>query len=110
MLTGLVDERGEQYCQRCKFGLRANWVQQELLSTFGPPSTAELASIMLIPKADEASAGKFRIYLLATAAATKLDLIWDRKTQSGFPEMRILKQKIRDVINPNVSLGHSDKP
>lgn len=64
----------------------------------------------MIPKADEASAGKFRIYLLATAGATKLDLIWDRKTQSGFPEMRILKQKIRDVINPSVSLGHSDKP
>lgn len=105
-----------EYCQRCKFGLRANWFQQELLSTFAPtPPTASdeaaiasIASVLLIPKVDDISAGRFRIYI-ATDALKELKLVWDRKVESGFPEMRILKQKVRDLINPNFGLGHSDK-
>ena len=51
--------------------------------------------------------------------------MWDRKTEGGFPELKVLvssdqhssqtdvhqasqKQRIRDVIQPGKSLGHSD--
>ncbi|SJX65268.1 uncharacterized protein SRS1_16091 [Sporisorium reilianum f. sp. reilianum] len=104
-----------EYCHRCKFGLRANWIQQELLSTFAPSppnadsaaDTASVASVMLIPKVDDVSAGRFRVYIAADASG--LALVWDRKVQGGFPEMRVLKQKVRDVVNPRFGLGHSDK-
>ncbi|KAJ9475748.1 hypothetical protein PHBOTO_005844 [Pseudozyma hubeiensis] len=102
-----------EYCQRCKFGLRANWFQQELLSTFAPTTTeaeagASIAAVLMIPKVDDASAGRFRVYFLAPAEKG-LKLVWDRKVQSGFPEMKVLKQKLRDLINPSFGLGHSDK-
>ena len=32
------------------------------------------------------------------------------KTEGGFPETKVLKQKVRDCIEPNRGLGHSDKP
>lgn len=37
-------------------------------------------------------------------------LIWDRKTEGGFPETKILKQLIRNHIEPDKKLGHSDTP
>ncbi|KAK4934509.1 hypothetical protein LTR28_010623, partial [Elasticomyces elasticus] len=37
-------------------------------------------------------------------------LIWDFKTERGFPETKILKQKVRNHIEPGRDLGHSDKP
>lgn len=35
-------------------------------------------------------------------------LLWDRKTEGGFPETKVLKQKVRDRIDPKKDLGHSD--
>jgi len=35
-------------------------------------------------------------------------LLWDRKQQGGFPELKILKQIVRDTIAPERQLGHSD--
>ncbi len=36
--------------------------------------------------------------------------VWDRKKDDvGFPEMKELKQIIRDVAVPGLDLGHSDK-
>jgi selenoprotein W-related protein len=37
-------------------------------------------------------------------------LIWSRKEQGGFPDIKALKQRVRDQINPGQSLGHSDRP
>lgn len=37
-------------------------------------------------------------------------LIWDRKAEGGFPEAKILKQRVRDRIEPGKGLGHSDTP
>nr|OQO21431.1 hypothetical protein B0A51_10181 [Rachicladosporium sp. CCFEE 5018] len=37
-------------------------------------------------------------------------LIWDRKAEGGFPETKVLKQLIRNHIEPGKDLGHSDKP
>lgn len=78
---------------------------------------------MLIPKIDDESSGRFRIYLLPPCSSSAdleaeeggtvysggLRLVWDRKTQGGFPEMKVLKQRVRDLINPHFGLGHSDR-
>lgn len=63
---------------------------------------------MLVPKSDEASAGRFRVYILPPSGV-ELELVWDRKVQGGFPEMKVLKQLIRDIVSPSLGLGHSDK-
>ncbi|KAL1613035.1 hypothetical protein SLS60_001267 [Paraconiothyrium brasiliense] len=38
----------------------------------------------------------------------KTVLLWDRKTEGGFPETKVLKQRVRDHIDPKRDLGHSD--
>lgn len=35
-------------------------------------------------------------------------LLWDRKSEGGFPETKVLKQRVRDRIDPLKDLGHSD--
>jgi len=37
------------------------------------------------------------------------EIIFDRKRQGGFPEIKELKQIVRDRVNPQKSLSHSDK-
>jgi hypothetical protein len=32
------------------------------------------------------------------------------QTEGGFPELKVLKQRLRNHIQPEMSLGHSDKP
>lgn len=36
-------------------------------------------------------------------------LIWERKRDGGFPGPKELKQRIRDVIEPERDLGHTDR-
>ena len=36
------------------------------------------------------------------------EIFWDRKTEGGFPELKVLKQVIRDAVSPKKDLGHSD--
>ena len=74
--------------------MRANWLAQELLMTFGE-TIGELA---LIPSTD----GKFSIFC-------NENLIFDRKETQRFPEAKELKQLIRNCIDPDRDLGHSDK-
>ncbi len=37
-------------------------------------------------------------------------IIWDRKDNGGFPEAKVLKQIVRDIIAPTKNLGHSESP
>jgi selenoprotein W-related protein len=67
---------------------------QELLHTF----SEDLAQVALIP-AEES--GRFEIRLGEA-------LIWDRKRDGGFPDIKTLKQKIRDAVAPGRELGHID--
>lgn len=67
---------------------------QELLQTFGP----DLGEVALIP-------GTGGIFTIMVDDA----LIWDRKAREGFPEAKVLKQLVRDVIDPERNLGHSDR-
>ncbi|KAF4619109.1 hypothetical protein D9613_005592 [Agrocybe pediades] len=84
---------------------RATWTQTELFLTFPPPA---IGSITLIPLNRDETAGRFRVWLSLPGTETPI-LAWDRKVEGGFPELKILKQRIRDHIQPGKSLGHSDK-
>jgi selT/selW/selH-like putative selenoprotein len=64
------------FCTGCKWNLRAAWYLQELLSTFGN----QLGEVALLP----ASSGTFVIELVTEEGAKPI-LLWDRKTNGGFP-------------------------
>jgi len=83
-----------EYCPGCRWLLRAGWTAQELLTTF----EAELAAVTLRPSE---LGGTFRVSVDGVT-------IWDRKEAGRFPEMKELKQVIRDHIAPDRDLGHSD--
>ena len=67
---------------------------QELLTTFSD----ELYGVTLQPSE---TAGRYTIRIDDT-------LIFDRKEQGRFPEIKELKQLIRDNVCPDKNLGHSD--
>ncbi|KAH0360658.1 hypothetical protein KCU65_g9275, partial [Aureobasidium melanogenum] len=96
------------YCTQCKWMLRAAYFGQELLSTFG----TAIGEIALIP----ATGGLFTVYLTHVPpgsdehAEAQEILLWDRKAEGGFPETKVLKQRLRNHIEPGRDLGHSDKP
>ena len=81
------------YCTQCRFILRANWVAQELLMTFND----KIGELALVP----GSGGEFTIICNGVE-------IFSRKEKGRFPESKELKQLIRDKIDPDRSLGHSD--
>lgn len=83
-----------QYCTLCQWLLRAGWMAQEILSTF----TTEVGEVALIP----GTGGIFQIHCNGS-------LIWDRKIDGGFPDVKTLKQRIRDQIAPGTNLGHIDR-
>ena len=39
------------------------------------------------------------------------NIIWDRRDPNtpGFPEVKQIKQLVRDMVDPTINLGHSDK-
>ena len=83
-----------EYCPGCRWLLRAGWTAQELLTTF----EKELGAVTLKPSD---TSGRF----LVTVDGV---VVWDRKAQGRFPEMKELKQCVRDEIAPERDLGHSD--
>jgi selenoprotein W-related protein len=68
---------------------------QELLITF----ERELTEVALRPGAE----GVFQIDLDDA-------VVWSRATEGRFPELKELKQLVRDRIAPDRALGHSDRP
>ncbi|KIP12843.1 hypothetical protein PHLGIDRAFT_123905 [Phlebiopsis gigantea 11061_1 CR5-6] len=93
-----------EFCDRCRWQHRATWVSTELMLTFPTPA---IKAITLLPLNSEETGGRFRVWLGLPEQPPRL--IWDRKVEGGFPELKILKQRIRDNVQPGKSLGHSDK-
>ncbi|KAH8106227.1 Rdx family-domain-containing protein [Cristinia sonorae] len=93
-----------EFCDRCRWLHRASWVSTELFITFPSPA---LKAITILPHTTEKTAGRFRVWLFTQDQPPTL--LWDRKVEGGFPELKVLKQRIRDKIQPGKSLGHSDK-
>lgn len=73
--------------------LRAAWMAQELLTTF----VDELDEVALRP----GTGGVFEV-------RTNEVLIWSRAERGGFPDIKQLKQLVRDQIAPGKNLGHSE--
>jgi selenoprotein W-related protein len=73
--------------------LRSTWLSQELLHTF----SEEIETVSLHPD----TGGRFEIHCNG-------EFIWERKQDGGFPEEKVLKQRVRDIIDPERDLGHSD--
>ena len=82
------------YCTQCNWLLRSGWMAQELLSTFAE----YLGGVTLIP----GTGGIFEIRVDET-------LIWERKRDGGFPDVKLLKQLVRDRAAPERDLGHVDR-
>jgi selenoprotein W-related protein len=75
--------------------LRAAWMAQELLTTF----PEELGEVALVP----GTGGVFDVRCSG-------ELIWSRTERGRFPDIKELKQLVRDRIAPDRDLGHSDRP
>lgn len=82
------------YCTQCRWLLRAAWMAQELLTTFAD----EPVEVTLRP----GTGGVFEIHVGE-------ERIWSRTEQGGFPDIKELKQLVRDRIAPDRGLGHSDR-
>ncbi|GAB3257707.1 SelT/SelW/SelH family protein [Kineosporia babensis] len=82
------------YCTQCNWLLRAAWVAQELLQTFG----TELDEVALVP----GTGGVFQVRVAET-------LVWDRKSDGGTPDIVELKRRVRDIAAPGHALGHADR-
>ncbi|MEC9294734.1 MAG: SelT/SelW/SelH family protein [Pseudomonadota bacterium] len=83
-----------RYCTQCQWLLRSACYAQELLSTFGE----QLTEVALSPS----HGGTFEIWCGDT-------LLWERKRDGGFPDIKTLKQQVRDQIDPARDLGHIDR-
>lgn len=84
-----------EYCPKCGWLLRSAYMAQELLTTF----STDLEGVLLKPSE---TSGTFSVRL-------DDEVIFDRKREGRFPEIKELKQLIRDRVNPGKSLGHSDR-
>lgn len=84
-----------EYCPKCGWLLRSAWMAQELLTTF----TDDIHGVLLHPA--EVS-GRFSVQVGE-------DVIFDRKAMGRFPDVKELKQLVRDWVNPDKDLGHSDR-
>ena len=84
-----------EYCPKCGWLLRAAYMAQEFLTTF----LEDIESVALKPSE---IAGRYTISI-------NDEIVFDRKRHGGFPEIKELKQMIRDNVAPAKSLGHSDK-
>ncbi len=82
------------YCRQCRWMMRAAWLAQEILTTF----SENIGEVALQP----GSGGVLEIRL-------NDELIFSRKESSRFPEAKEIKQLIRDRIDPDRDLGHSDR-
>ncbi len=82
------------YCRLCGWGLRGAWMAQELLATFAE----EIGSVILTP---DTTGGVFEVQV-------NDERVWSRKEKGRFPDIKELKQLVRDHIAPERSLGHTD--
>lgn len=84
-----------EYCPKCGWMLRAAYMAQELLTTF----TDEINGVLLRPSE---TGGAYIITINEVQ-------VFDRKEMGRFPEVKELKQLVRDIVSPEKNLGHSDK-
>jgi selenoprotein W-related protein len=62
------------------------------------PFEAEIGEVALVP-------GQGGVFVVKVEG----QVIWSRQEQNGFPDIKTLKQLVRDQIAPGRALGHSDR-
>lgn len=82
------------YCRQCGWLMRASWMAQELLNTF----STELGEAALVP----GTGGIFEVRVDG-------EVIWSREGMGRFPDIKELKQLVRDRVAPERDLGHTDR-
>jgi selenoprotein W-related protein len=83
-----------RYCTQCRWLLRSAWMAQELLTTF----ESDLSEVALAP----GTGGIFEVRI-------DDELVWSRREQGRFPDIKELKQLVRDRVAPGRDLGHTDR-
>lgn len=96
-----------EYCTGCRWGLRSFWMAQELLSTFQDDISTTPLTVTLMPT-NLSPGGQFRVHFYTSSSSEEYRLLWDRKEKGRFPDIKELKQFVRDEINPDLFLGHAD--
>ena len=84
-----------EYCPKCGWLLRAAYMAQEILTTFSD----DIKRVSLQPSE---TAGAYKIFIDDKK-------IFDRTEYNRFPEIKEIKQMVRDIVNPGKSLGHADR-
>ncbi len=82
-----------KYCAQCRWLLRSTWMAQEILTTFD----GDITELSLQP----GSGGVFEVIANGT-------IIWSRKDKGRFPDIKELKQCVRDAVVPDKNLGCID--
>ncbi len=83
-----------RYCPRCGWLPRATWLAEELLTTFAK----EIDELSLIPS----EPGVFDVFV-------GTQMVWSREKEKVFLDIKLLKQRVRDLISPDKNLGHIDR-
>ncbi|MCC9166366.1 SelT/SelW/SelH family protein [Pontibacter harenae] len=84
-----------EYCPKCGWMLRAAYMAQELLTTF----SEDVYGVLIQPSEVN---GRYNVRV-------NDEQVFDRKREGRFPEIKELKQLVRDKVSPEKSLGHSEK-
>ena len=82
------------FCTKCGWLTRAAWMAQEIINTY----VNDIQSVNLVPGDD----GKFEIFCDKQA-------IFLRHEEGKFIEIKEIKMRIRNFIDPERSLGHIDR-
>ncbi|KKK22639.1 hypothetical protein ARAM_003022 [Aspergillus rambellii] len=110
-----------KYCTQCKWMLRAAYYAQEILSTFGTgigevalvPTTGGIFSVAIVQSSSSGAgsgAGSGSGDRVSDGETRETEtLLWDRKRDGGFPEVKVLKSRVRNVVDPSRDLGHTDR-
>lgn len=85
-----------RYCNDSKWMMRANWICQEILSTFQD----EVRSVTLIPMRSsiEEKSGIFEVSISDR-------IVWNRKKDGKAFHIEEIKSRIRDIVSPDKDLG-----
>lgn len=107
-----------EYCAACKWHNRAVWYLQEILQTFGSPEKHFIPEVALQPVYD--SPGIFQITLCKSQDGEP-QIIYKRRLKKakesqsasyyydGFPDSKLLKSLLRNILFPTENLGHIDR-
>ena len=72
----------------------------ELLLTFPPPA---LTAVSVVPLNSDDTTGRFRVWLEVGDGSPIL--IWDRKVNGGFPELKVLVSRMTTALDVAFTLA-----